>query len=99
MWYEHAWNQLGGLSHCVLRLKIYAILHNVSLYVLTCTIIHSASYRIVGDLMPLRWESDSKYNIIVVESVTLDDGRVELVVGNPRDPHPLYETICAEYLL
>ena len=42
--------------------------------------------------MPLGWESNAKY---AVDSAKLEGGGKlhELGVGNPRAPHPLYETL------
>lgn len=40
--------------------------------------------------MPLEGESSTKYT---VEPVKLEGGMAELRVGNPREPHPLYETL------
>ena len=41
--------------------------------------------------MPLGWETNAKYT---VESESLR-GESKLGMGNPRAPHPLYETLQA----
>ena len=57
--------------------------------------LYSVPYKL-GGMMLLGWESNTS---IWPKSAKPERGNVTLGVGNPRAPHPLYETLHAMYIL